>query len=202
MARKKKKLTKTATTRRASRRPRKAVPTRRRVTKSTKSTKSARKTKSTTKKAKPSKPRSSPKKTRKRRLGKTPTPPPPPQKLVEPEPKEFDEPVQPKEHPEQRFFQSSSALLGYLEGRPGVRNPLNAFPSLGGGLPEKSPWSKQKREDVKARLESTPLMQDKRASSGNAERLFRDLLDCCEWADDGGVSMEFSVESASLAGES
>jgi len=97
--------------------------------------------------------------------------------------------------PETRFFTSANALIGYIEGRPGVKAILAAFPARGGEA--KGPgWTTERRAEMKERLDASPPAQEKRAEGGyDAWAAF--MLEALEYADDGGLLAEVEVESDS-----
>lgn len=101
--------------------------------------------------------------------------------------------------PETRFFNSANALLGYIEGRPGVKNILSVFPARG-GEPRESTWSPERRQEVRDRLEQSEPAREQRANADSSaawEAWMERAMLALELADDGGALAEVEVESDS-----
>jgi hypothetical protein len=106
-------------------------------------------------------------------------------------------------YPESRFFNSSAALLGYIEGRPGVKQLLAVFPGVSTGGSH-TPWTDAQRAEVRARLDASPPAEEKKTSFEGGidyEEWASRLMQAIEWADDGGVLCEVEIDSESGAPE-
>lgn len=102
---------------------------------------------------------------------------------------------------ESRHFNSANALLGYLEGRPGVKGLVTVWQQLSEGGPS-SRWSPAHRKEVLERLEATPPALDKKAEGSDEggpsyDAWLERMMEALEWADDGGVLTEVEVENDS-----
>jgi hypothetical protein len=101
--------------------------------------------------------------------------------------------------PESRFFNSANALLGYIEGRPGVKGLLAVFPAQAGA--PAAAWTPERRQEVRERLEASPPAQEKRDDTSGAGPSYaawmERMMETLEWADDGGALVEVEVESDS-----
>lgn len=101
---------------------------------------------------------------------------------------------------ESRHFNSATALLGYLEGRPGVKGLVTVWQQLSEG--PSSRWTPDHRAEVRERLEATPPALDKKAEGSvdggpTYEEWMTRMMEALEWADDGGVLTEVEVENDS-----
>lgn len=103
-----------------------------------------------------------------------------------------------KSFSETRAFLSSSQLLGYFEGRPGVQELLTVWPMRAGEQRERF-WTRAQRAEALARLESTDIAADVAEEKGAAaaKQWTCRVLQAAEWADDGGIVTEVEVSGDS-----
>lgn len=95
-----------------------------------------------------------------------------------------------------RLFNSAAALLGYFEGRPGVKGVLAAFPIRADA--QRAPPDPERREQNRARLEASSMMGDRKVEHPNSyPRYVEELLDLLDFADDGGAWVEAEVDNDS-----
>lgn len=155
-------------------------------------------------------PRPPPKKPKKRQAPKRrpparrrePKPKAPPREVLPDERRYDDEPKSSAtSFPETRTFNNANALLGYLEGRPGIERLLSAAP-MRAGEERQLVWSAERRQEVKERLEATaPALAQKERNPESYPEWMRRALEALEFADDGGLVGEFEIDSESGPGD-
>lgn len=94
--------------------------------------------------------------------------------------------------PESRFFANASALLGYIEGRPGLHKLMTVFPARGGEK-KKRRWSKATRAEYRDRIDEAASFLLEEDDEVNPTQWKRDVMTALEYADDGGALVEAEV---------